>query len=120
MAPDRAGATENQEQVVVSPAQQAVNEALFTATTEVQQANTATNNAIVEITQAQTEYSEAQPITAGIATKISLANTEINNVQTAINTISNVDLSGYGSLTSNLTFFKSNGLGLTPGKSIFI
>lgn len=48
MAPDRAGATENQEQVVVSPAQQAVNEALFTATTEVQQANTATNNAIVD------------------------------------------------------------------------
>ena len=38
MAPDRAHATENQEQVVVSPAQQAVNEALATATTEVQQA----------------------------------------------------------------------------------
>jgi polyhydroxyalkanoate synthesis regulator phasin len=93
MAPDRAGATENQEQVVVSPAQQAVNEALSTATTEVQQANTATNNAIVEITQAQTEYSEAQGITAEVATKISLANTEVNNVQTAINTISSVDLS---------------------------
>ena len=55
IAPDRAGATEHQEQVVVSPAQQAVNDALITATTEVQQANTATNNAIVEITQAQTE-----------------------------------------------------------------
>ena len=93
MAPDRAGATENQEQVVVSPAQQAVNEALSTATTEVQQANTATNNAIVEITQAQTEYSQAQGITAEVATKISLANTEVNNVQTAINTISSVDLS---------------------------
>ena len=93
MAPDRAGATENQEQVVVSPAQQAVNEALSTATTEVQQANTATNNAIGEITQAQTEYSQAQGITAEIATKISLANAEINNVQTAINTISSVDLS---------------------------
>ena len=36
IAPDRAHATENQEQVVVSPAQQAVNEALSTATTEVQ------------------------------------------------------------------------------------
>jgi hypothetical protein len=93
MAPDRAGATENQEQVVVSPAQQAVNEALSTATTEVQQANTATNNAIGEITQAQTEYSQAQGITAEVATKISLANTEINNVQIAINTINNVDLS---------------------------
>jgi len=93
IAPDRAGATEHQEQVVVSPAQQAVNDALATATTEVQQANTATNNAIVEITQAQTEYSQAQGITAEVATKISLANTEVNNVQTAINTISSVDLS---------------------------
>ena len=93
IAPDRAGATENQEQVVVSPAQQAVNDALATATTEVQQANTATNNAIIEITQAQTEYSQAQDVTAEVATKISLANTEVNNVQTAINTISSVDLS---------------------------
>jgi len=93
MAPDHAGATENQEQVVVSPAQQAVNSALATATTEVQQATTATNNAITEITQAQTEYSQAQGITAEVASKISLANAEINNVQTAINTISNVDLS---------------------------
>ena len=93
IAPDRAGATENQEQVVVSPAQQAVNDAIATATTEVQQANTATNNAMVEVTQAQTEYSQAQGITAEVASKISLANTEINNVQTAINTISSVDLS---------------------------
>ena len=93
MAPDHAGATENQEQVVVSPAQQAVNSALATATTEVQQATTATNNAITEITQAQTEYSQAQGITAEVASKISLANAETNNVQTAINTISNVDLS---------------------------
>jgi hypothetical protein len=93
MAPDHAGATENQEQVVVSPAQQAVNSALATATTEVQDATTATNNAITEITQAQTEYSQAQGITAEVASKISLANAEINNVQTAINTISNVDLS---------------------------
>jgi hypothetical protein len=93
MAPDRAHATENQEQVVVSPAQQAVNSALSTATTEVQQANTATNNAIVEITQAQTEHSQAQGITAEIASKISVANSEINNVQTSINTISNINLS---------------------------
>jgi hypothetical protein len=93
MAPDHAGATENQEQVVVSPAQQAVNSALSTATTEVQQAITATNNALVEVTQAQTEYSQAQSVTAEITSKISLANTEISNVQTAINTINNVDLS---------------------------
>jgi hypothetical protein len=50
MAPDHAGATENQEQVVVSPAQQAVNTALATATTEVQQAITATETALVEVT----------------------------------------------------------------------
>jgi hypothetical protein len=93
MAPDHAKATDNQDQVVVSPAQQAVNSALTTATTEVQQAITATNDALVEVTQAQTEYSQAQGITAEIATKISLANAEVNNVQTAINTISSVDLS---------------------------
>jgi hypothetical protein len=92
MAPDHAGATENQEQVVVSPAQQAVNSALSTAATEVQQAITATNNALVDVTEAQTEYSQAQSVTAEITSKISLANTEINNVQTAINTINNIDL----------------------------
>jgi hypothetical protein len=93
MSPDRAHATENQEQVIVSPAQQAVNTALGTATTAVQEAIDATASALVEIIQAQTEYSQAQPVTTEIASKISLANTEMNNVQTAINTISNVDLS---------------------------
>ena len=83
----------NQEQVIISPAQQAVNTALQTANTEVQQAITATNNAVVEVTQAQAEYSQAQSSTTEISSKISLANAEINNVQTAINTISNVDLS---------------------------
>ena len=72
MAPDSAGATENQEQVIVSPAQQAVNSALATATTEVQQAITATNNAAVEVSQAQTELSQAQPIVAEISSKISI------------------------------------------------
>jgi polyhydroxyalkanoate synthesis regulator phasin len=93
MSPDNAKASDNQEQVVVSPAQQAVDSALATATTEVQQATTATNNAIVEITQAQTEYSQAQGVTAELASKISVANSEITNVQTAINTINSVDLS---------------------------
>jgi hypothetical protein len=92
MAPDRAHATENQEQVVVSPAQQAVNTALATATTEVQQAITATNNAVVEVTQAQAEYSQAQSATTEVTSKISVANAEITNVQTAINTINNIDL----------------------------
>ena len=93
MAPDRAHATENQEQVIVSPAQQAVNTALGAATTAVQEAIDATANALLEITQAQTEYSQAQSVTTEVASKISLANTEINNVQTSINTINSVDLS---------------------------
>jgi hypothetical protein len=93
MAPDRAHATENQEQVIVSPAQQAVNTALGVAATAVQEAIGATASALVEITQAQTEYSQAQSVTTEITSKISLANTEINNVQTAINTINNIDLS---------------------------
>ena len=95
IGPSYAWATDNggQEQVVVSPAQQAVNDAITTATTEVGQATTATNNAVVEITQAQTEYSQAQGVTTEITSKISVANSEITNVQTAINTISSVDLS---------------------------
>ena len=95
VAPTVAYGTETggSEQVIVSPAQQAVNNALATATTEVQQAITATSTAAVEITQAQTEYSQAQLITSEVTSKISLANSEINNVQSAINTISNVDLS---------------------------
>jgi hypothetical protein len=92
MAPDHAGATENQEQVVVSPAQQAVNTALGTATTTVQEAIDATASATVEVTQAQTEYSQAQSATTEVTSKISVANAEITNVQTAINTINNIDL----------------------------
>jgi hypothetical protein len=94
IGPSYAWATENnnQEQVVVSPAQQAVNSALATATTEVQQAVTATNNAVTEISQAQTEYSQAQSATTEVASKISVANSEISNVQSAINIINNIDL----------------------------
>jgi hypothetical protein len=95
IGPSYAWATDNggQEQVVVSPAQQAVNSALGIATTEVQQAIDATANSATEIIQAQTEYSQAQSATTEVTSKISLANTEINNVQSSINTISNVDIS---------------------------
>jgi hypothetical protein len=92
MSPDSAHATENQEQVIVSPAQQAVNTALGTATTAVQEAIDATASATVEITQAQTEYSQAQSATTEVTSKISVANAEITNVQTAINTINSIDL----------------------------
>ena len=94
IGPSYAWATEQggQEQVVISPAQQAVNDALANATTEVGQAITATETALVEITQAQTEYSQAQSDTTEVTSKISVANAEITNVQTAINTINNIDL----------------------------
>ena len=92
IAPDNARANDNQEQVVVSPAQQAVNDALSTANTEVQQAITATNNATVEVTQAQSELTSAQTAVSGITSQISTAQTEVNNVQTAINTVNTIDL----------------------------
>ncbi len=92
--PDYAHATgENgQEQVVVSPAQQAVNTALATATTEVQQAIDATANSATEITQAQTELSQAQAAVSGLSSAVSTAQTSVNNVQSAINNINGVDL----------------------------
>jgi hypothetical protein len=92
MAPDYAGATENQEQVVVSPAQQAVNTALGTATTEVQQAIDATTSATTQVVEAQTELSGAQSAVSGLSSTVSVAQTNVNNVQNAINTINNVDL----------------------------
>ena len=94
IGPSYAWATDNggQEQVVVSPAQQAVNEALSTATTEVQEAITATETALVEVTEAQAEYSQAQSATTEVTSKISVANAEITNVQTDINNINNIDL----------------------------
>jgi hypothetical protein len=92
MAPDHAGATENQEQVVVSPAQQAVNTALGTATTEVQQAIDATTNAATQVVEAQTELSQAQTAVSGLSSTVSTAQTSVNNVQNAINSINGVDL----------------------------
>jgi hypothetical protein len=93
MAPDHAGATENQEQVVVSPAQQAVNTALGTATTAVQEAIDATTNAATQVVEAQTELSQAQTAVSGLSSSVSTAQTSVNNVQNAINTINSVDLS---------------------------
>jgi len=92
MAPDSAGATENQEQVIVSPAQQAVNTALGIATTAVQEAIDATASALVEVSQAQTELSQAQSAVSTLSQLISTAQTEVNNVQTAINTVNNINI----------------------------
>jgi polyhydroxyalkanoate synthesis regulator phasin/rRNA processing protein Krr1/Pno1 len=92
MAPDRAHATENQEQVIVSPAQQAVNTALGVANTEVQQAIDATTNATTEVVQAQIKLSGAQAAAVETTATVSVAQTNVNNVQNAINTINAIDL----------------------------
>ena len=81
-----------QEQVVVSPAQQAVNDTLAAATTEVSQAVNATANAATEISQAQAEVSSAQSAVSNVSSSVSLATSEVNAVQTAITSISSVDL----------------------------
>lgn len=92
MAPDNAKATDEQDQAVVSPAQQAVNTALATATTEVQQAIAATDTATATVAIAQTELTQAQSATTEISSKISIANTAISNIDSATSTINNVDL----------------------------
>lgn len=92
MAPNEAYADENQEQVVVSPAQQAVNTALNNATTEVSQAVSATNNATIAIGEAQAELSSAQSATSQISSSISSAQSAVNAVQSAVTTINAVDL----------------------------
>jgi hypothetical protein len=93
MAPDRAHATENQEQVVVSPAQQAVNTALATATTEVQQAITATDTATATIAVAVAERVEAQAAVDTVTATVAVAQSDVALVDTATATISSVDLS---------------------------
>ena len=83
--------TTSSEQVIISPAQQAVNTALGTATTEVQQAIDATASATIEVQQAQAELSGAQQAVTEVTTSVSTAQTSVNNVQNAINTINGID-----------------------------
>jgi len=92
MAPDRAGATENQEQVVVSPAQQAVNTALATATTEVQQAITATDTATATIVVAVVERAQAQSAVDTVTATVAVAQSNVALVDTATATINNINL----------------------------
>jgi hypothetical protein len=94
IGPSYAWATDNggQEQVVVSPAQQAVNSALATATTEVQQAITATDSSTALVSVAQTELSQAQAAVTQVTQSISTATTAINLVDTATATINNINI----------------------------
>jgi len=92
MAPDRAHATENQEQVVVSPAQQAVNTALTTATTEVQQAITATDTATAIVAVAIVEKTQAQAAVDTVTATVAVAQSNVVLVDTATATINNINL----------------------------
>jgi len=94
IGPSYAWATDNggQEQVVVSPAQQAVNTALGVATTEVQQAIAATDSSTALVSVAQTELSQAQAAVTQVTQSISTATTAINLVDTATATINNINI----------------------------
>ena len=93
MAPNEAYANDNQEQVVVSPAQEAVNTALATATTEVQQAIAATDTATATIAVAVAERIEAQAAVETLTATVSIAQTNVALVDTATATINAIDLS---------------------------
>jgi len=92
MAPNEAYATDNQEQVVISPAQQAVNTALETAITEVQQAITATDSATATIAVAVAERVEAQAAVDTVTATVVIAQSNIALVDTATATINNINL----------------------------
>jgi hypothetical protein len=66
-------AEDNQEQVVVSPAQQAVNSALATATTEVQQAIAATDTATAVIAAAVVEKTQVQAAVDSVTVLVAVA-----------------------------------------------
>ena len=85
-------AEDNQEQVVVSPAQQAVNSALATATTEVQQAIAATDTATATIAIAQTELLQAQSAVETVTATVVIAQTSVGLIDTATATINSIDL----------------------------
>ena len=93
MAPNEAYATDNQEQVIVSPAQQAVDTALATATTEVQHAIAATDTATATIAVAVAERVEAQAAVDTLTATVTLAQSNVALVDTATATISAIDLS---------------------------
>ena len=93
MAPNEAYATDNQEQVVVSPAQEAVNTALATATTEVQQAISATDTATATIAVAVVQKVEAQSAVDTVTATVAIAQSNVALVDTATATINAIDLS---------------------------
>ena len=94
IGPSYAWATDNgvQEQVVVSPAQQAVDSALTTATTEVQQSVAATDTATATITVAVAERVEAQAAVDTVTAAVTLAQSNVSLVDTSTATINGINL----------------------------
>jgi hypothetical protein len=94
IGPSYAWATDNggQEQVVVSPAQQAVDSALAIATTEVQQSVAATDTATATITLAVAERVEAQAAVDTVTASVTLAQSNVALVDTATATINGINL----------------------------
>ena len=107
MSPNNAKATDNQDQVVVSPAQQAVNTALATATTEVQQASAATDTATATIAVAVVEKAQAQAAVDTVTATVAVAQDKVAQVQVAINTVNAIDTSTAQAQVAELIAAKS-------------
>jgi hypothetical protein len=86
-------AEDNQEQVVVSPAQQAVNSALATATTEVQQAIAATDTATAVIAAAVVEKTQVQAAVDSVTVLVAVAQDKVDVAQSAIDIVTAIDTS---------------------------
>jgi hypothetical protein len=86
-------AEDNQEQVVVSPAQQAVNSALATATTEVQQAIAATDTATAVIAAAIVEKTQVQAAVDSVTALVAVAQDKVDVAQSAIDIVTAIDTS---------------------------
>ena len=86
-------AEDNQEQVVVSPAQQAVNSALATATTEVQQAIAATDTATAVIAAAVVEKTQVQAAVDSVTVLVAVAQDKVEVAQFAIDIVTAIDTS---------------------------
>jgi hypothetical protein len=86
-------AEDNQEQVVVSPAQQAVNSALATATTEVQQAIAATDTATAVIAAAIVEKTQVQAAVDSVTVLVAVAQDKVDVAQSAIDIVTAIDTS---------------------------
>ena len=86
-------AEDNQEQVVVSPAQQAVNSALATATTEVQQAIAATDTATAVIAAAVVEKTQVQAAVDSVTVLVAVAQDKVDVAESAIDIVTTIDTS---------------------------